>query len=472
MTDLSLLEHATLEELERYLELEEWRKIEHAESCAHAKSKAFQAVFFNRADETGRRCSKFVALGGNRSSKSFTCGRMCFAKYLRDVAKPGDLFWVIGQNLDRSVGVQQKEIWDALPSTMFGGRTWEPKNGFGGNRTVLVRSRHGGFSTVEFRSADQDADTFEGAKLRGVWADERLPEAIYNRLLPRLIDLDGFLLYSDIPEQWWQIERLKHAKPEAGVYYRVFTMWDNEANLPKGAIEQAAAGMTREEQQMRIAGEHGIMEGLVYKQYRDFYDNDAKIPGHLVRPFPRGVPDEWPKWRLIDYGASAPTACLWVTIAPNEHVYCYREYYEAGLSVGKNAAAIVVMSGNEKYVKTLMDPHAVDQPPVFYGAAKTIAQQYAEGGIESTGWPFTNVMGEHAMVQRVKFRLENRTLWVGDGLANLRREFQSYKHKLDKDGKPLAADAYENTNNHLLDCLKGFLGTNPTYTRSSGWSFK
>jgi hypothetical protein len=153
-------------------------------------------------------------------------------------------------------------------------------------------------------------------------------------------------------------------------------------------------------------------------------------------------------------------------MSPNETAYLYREYYQAGLSVGKNAAAIVTMSGGEEYRQTLMDPHAVDPPPVTYGAAKTIAQQYAEAGIRSTGWPFVQVMGEHSMVQRVKYRLENRTLKVFRTLTNCRREFRSWKYKTDKDGRPLAADAFENGNNHLLDCLKGWLGTNPSYVRA------
>jgi hypothetical protein len=117
-------------------------------------------------------------------------------------------------------------------------------------------------------------------------------------------------------------------------------------------------------------------------------------------------------------------------------------------------------------VVTLMDPHAVDPPPVTYGAAKSIAEQYEDAGIVSTGWPFVNVMGEHAMVQRVKYRFEHNTLWIFDHMINLRRELRSWKYKCDKEGRPLASDAFENDNNHLLDTLKGFLGTNPTFTQA------
>lgn len=433
-------------------------RIEWAWINASPKQLDFQRKFFHREGDI------FAAVGGNRSGKSFVCGWLCFALYLRDHAKDGDLFWCVGQTLDRSIGGQQLELWKALPRWMFGKTVWDEKIGFGAHRKLVLPCLSGGKCTVEFRSADQAPSTFEQAKLTGVWIDERVTEVIYNRLIPRIVDRNGWILYSDIPEQWWQYERLAHAKPEARVVFQHFTMYDNAHNLPKDAIGKAAARMTADEQRQRIGGEFMIMEGLVYKQFIDNYKT-ATAGGHLIKPFE--IPASWPRWRAIDYGGSAPTACSWIAVAPNETAYVYREYYQKNQSVGVNARAILDMSGNEKYRTTLIDPHAIDPPPVYYGAAKTIAVQYQEAGIPTTGWPYVNVMGEHAMVQRVKFALENFKLLIFDNCFNLRREFKSWKHKCDKEGKPLAADAYENDNNHLLDTLKGWYGTSPTFVSGS-----
>lgn len=446
--------------LNKLLSIKRAFPIEWAESKASAKQLAFQKNFFDRADDTGRRCDIFVALGGNRSGKSIGAGRLCFAKYLRDYARDGDCFWCVGVTLDRSILGQQQELWQALPRWMFGPeQVWSEKIGFGMHRKITLPTSDGGKCLVEFRSADQNPSTFEQAKLAGVWCDERLPEEIYDRLLPRIIDRGGWILYSDIPEQWWQMERLVNAKAEAGVLFQLFTMHDNAHNLPDGAIATTMARMTADQIRQRIKGEFCIMEGLVYREYSD--------ERHVVPAgaFPGGIPADWPKWRAIDYGASAPTACLWMTIAPNECAYVYREYYQANLSVDKNAKAILAMSGNERYTKTLIDPHAYDPPPITYGASKTIAQQYADAGVFATGWPFVQVMGEHAMVQRVKFRLENDTLRVFEGCVNLRREFRSWKYVTDKEGKPKAQDAFENDRNHALDCVKAWLGTSPCFTQ-------
>jgi hypothetical protein len=155
---------------------------------------------------------------------------------------------------------------------------------------------------------------------------------------------------------------------------------------------------------------------------------------------------------------------VWFAIAPNECVYVYREHYDAGHSVPYNAERIIAASEAERYRVTLMDPHAVDKPPAVYGTAPSVAEQYAAAGIQATGWPFVNIMGEHAMVQRVKFRLENDTLKVFETCPNVIREFRSWMYKRDKAGKALASDGFEAGNEHSLDCIKGFLGTNPCYS--------
>lgn len=436
--------------------------IEMAELRASPKQLGFQKCFFNRADPSGRKCSIFVALGGNRSGKSYVAGWLCMAKYLRDHAVDGDTFWCVGQTNDRSKQGQQKELWLALPRWMFSAlgehQVWDEKRGFGDHPKLVLPTKDGGRCLVEFRSADQDPSTFEQSKLRGIWCDERLPETIYDRLLPRKIDMDGFLLYSDIPEQWWQSARLVDADPRAGVFFQHFEMHDNAHNLPPDAIDEAEAQMTEDQRKQRILGLFQIMEGVVYKEFIDTYEP----LGHLIKPF--RIPDYWPKWRAIDYGGSAPTACPWFAISPDEDIFIYREHYDRGQSVEINAGMIRAASGDEEYVSTLIDPHAIDPPPVYYGKSKTIAEQYADAGIETVGWPYINVLGEHATVQRVKFKLERRKLFVFDTCINTRREFKSWKYKTDKEGKPIAGDAFQKGDNHLLDCIKGWLATDPCFT--------
>ena len=437
--------------------------IELAECRASAKQLKFQNAFFERRDhETGRPLDIFVALGGNRSGKTFVCGWMCFAKFLRDCARAGDSFWCIAPNEEKSIGAaggQQSELWKALPRWMFGEQTWKPETGFK-NGILTLPTVDGGRCVVEFKYTTQAPTTFESGKLTGVWVDERLPEEIYNRLLARVIDRNGFFLYSDIPEQFWQYERLQEADPAAGIHFQHFEMADNEHNLPAGTIAKKRAQMTTEEQKLRIAGLFVNMVGLVFAQ--EYKDALRQFGGHLIKPFK--IPPEWPRWRAIDYGGSAPTACSWWVMNPSEQAICYREYYERGLSIARNAKMIITLSGPERYVETLIDPHAFDSPPAYYGLSPKISDQYKQAGIVAKGWPFIQTIGEHAAVQKYKFRMENRTIFWFDTLTNYRRELKTWKYKTDEEGRPLAADAFENDNNHLIDTGKGWLCTNPCFS--------
>ena len=135
-------------------------------------------------------------------------------------------------------------------------------------------------------------------------------------------------------------------------------------------------------------------------------------------------------------------------VAPNETIICYREHYERNRSIADNARMIVAASGQEQYRRNYIDPCAYNLQP---GMSETIARQYELAGVTPlSGWPRVNVMGEHAMVQKVKYRLENgtdisRLIQVFKTCTNLRREFRSWKYKTDKDGRPLAADAFDDT---------------------------
>ncbi len=442
--------NAPLEDVQAAAAIIEGDAIGFAEDNASGKQRHFQTVFESRKDN-GRRVDIFAAMGANRSGKTFVGGIMCFAKHLRDRAKPSSWYWCVAPNLDRSIGGQQRELWEALPRWMFGDQRWDEKIGFGAHRKIVLNLGNGGTCLVEFRSVDQDDSTYEQAKLDGAWIDESCSEAKYNRLLARIIDKRGFIIITDIYEQFWYMERLNEAPPDAGTFFMVFTMFDNEANLPQGEIATASARMSEDERRLRIHGELIVLEGIVFKQYIDTI--------HAIDPFP--IPVDWPKYRMIDYGGSSPTACPWIAVAPNEHLYVYREHYERGPSVATHAKNILLASGDEKYVQNYIDPAAYNTQP---GMTETIARQYELAGIRPLiGWPRVNEMGEHAMVQKVKQRFENRTLWVFKPCTNMRRELRSWKHQLDKDGKPKGSDAYENANNHLIDGLKGFVATNPTY---------
>lgn len=95
-------------------------------------------------------------------------------------------------------------------------------------------------------------------------------------------------------------------------------------------------------------GDWTVFSGQVFREW-----NKER---HVCKPFE--IPEEWPRWRGIDWGFAAPFACLWFAKNPlNGHIYVYRELYKAGLTDPQQAKAINENSlPNEHFTFTFADP--------------------------------------------------------------------------------------------------------------------
>ena len=94
-------------------------------------------------------------------------------------------------------------------------------------------------------------------------------------------------------------------------------------------------------------GDYYVYVGQAFDQFSE---------RHICRPFK--IPDNWLKWRAIDYGYKNPFCCLWFTVDPNNgRVFVYREAYESGLSDAQQARLVKYMSpGYERVKLTFADP--------------------------------------------------------------------------------------------------------------------
>ena len=83
-----------------------------------------------------------------------------------------------------------------------------------------------------------------------------------------------------------------------------------------------------------VEGEWGIEAGQFFKEWRE--------SKHVVEPFK--VPDEWMRFRSMDWGSARPYACLWWAVDYDGNMYCYRELYGWGgkpnVGTGETAAEV------------------------------------------------------------------------------------------------------------------------------------
>lgn len=121
---------------------------------------------------------------------------------------------------------------------------------------------------------------------------------------------------------------------------------------------------------------------------------DPKI--HVIAPFP--IPATWKKWRAVDAGFAAPTACVWAALHPSGFVVVWREYYQTGKTIDERCKDIIAASGNErrkedgyfrevekkeKYEMTLLD-HAEFRKDDHTGDGLDF--EYVKSGLEVQPW--------------------------------------------------------------------------------------
>ena len=121
-------------------------------------------------------------------------------------------------------------------------------------------------------------------------------------------------------------------------------------------------------QKALLEGDWNIFAGQYFQEWRDRL--------HVSIPFK--IPEGWIRFRMIDYGRTAPFCCLWGAVDYNKKVWIYREYYATGKNADENAKKVVILSGTEKYSFTIIDPSVFAKT----GQEYTIGELLSENKLE------------------------------------------------------------------------------------------
>ncbi len=89
-----------------------------------------------------------------------------------------------------------------------------------------------------------------------------------------------------------------------------------------------------------LYGDWNAFEGAFFPEF-----DERK---HISPPF--DIPDDWIKFRALDYGLDM-TACLWMALAPDRHIYVYRELYKSGLILSEAAGEILRMTPKDEKIR-------------------------------------------------------------------------------------------------------------------------
>lgn len=447
---------------------------------ASQKQVDFQRAFFEQKHRV------YAMTGSNQSGKTECVWGMCFAKYVRDFAVDGDIFWCVAQTHDTMRDIPHRSIWKFLPKSMFPkGIEYKPRYGFGMIPTLHLTLPGGrGKCELWFKVEESDIKIFESARLNGLVWTECKSLKVYHALQPRLAKHKGFMLMDYIATEAWHRFDIR-VPAEAGdpdIHYARVAMVDNAHNLPEGEIEsqiRRLGGPDSPEAKVRVFGVEGTEFGVVYRNF------DTAI--HCCKRFK--LPNKC-SYRCYDYGYNAPFACLWCELLPmgfqmpegiggywdgkeldSDVLVLYREAYENEMDLDTTASIIKSLSGDERYQwngRIVADPSIwFRRAPAGKREADSIYKLLKQAGLMfKKGKGGMHGMDEHSMVNKVRLWIESRKILVFDDLAHTIVEFQSWRYKETGDGDP--TEKFESKHNHAMDALKYLVAENLTYHSSAG----
>jgi len=88
-----------------------------------------------------------------------------------------------------------------------------------------------------------------------------------------------------------------------------------------------------------LYGDWDIFEGQYFSEF-----NKEK---HVIKPFE--IPQNWARFRGMDWGYNDPCAILWFAVSPDSHVYVYREMY-VNETLSSDVAKEVVKLSVDEYI--------------------------------------------------------------------------------------------------------------------------
>lgn len=203
-----------------------------------------------------------------------------------------------------------------------------------------------------------------------------------------------------------------------------------------------------------LDGDWDMAEGMAFTEYRE--------SRHVVAPF--AIPDEWIRFRALDWGYAKPYSCVWFCVDFDGRIYQYRELYgyggrpDVGTKEDPEDVAIKIMQ-LEKGEKI---SYAVADDAIFGSRqdnSPTIAEQFSTAfGGKATHWqpvgkgPRSRISG--------KLELHHRLKWKeGDDEPPMLQFFNNCKHTLrtfpnlilDEDN---LEDVDSSQEDHLYDAIR------------------
>jgi len=319
--------------------------------------------------------------GGNRSSKTHSATMDCamFALGLHPARRTPEnaVIWVATVNWEMIGEICWGEkLSEMIPWDKIAHISWHNK---GANIPRMVRLING--NRIVFKAFEQGREAFQGKSIHACYCDEQAKsdsQGIFREIQARLVDTAGFYSHSMtplIPCPWLE-ERIE-SPTEADEFFYADLNDNRESRggyIQDAEIDLMIADWPEEVQETRIKGLFASFEGVVYKSF--------SRKTHVIPHFE--IPEDWARYRGIDFGYSNPFACVWMARSPDREWHVYQEHHERGMLLAQHRDIINAKSGAEQYVFTCADHDPQDAAELAALGIETVpARKSVLAGIEA-----------------------------------------------------------------------------------------
>lgn len=343
-----------------------------------------------------------------------------------------DTYWIcVAPTYQMLKNIDVPEVERLLPRKLI------KKHELSDNTFTLVNG-----SRIQFLSGD-NPDRLRGTAPDGIWVDEGrdITSYAWSVIYTRATRGKKALIWvTTTPNGYDWIYNEIYVPFEGGNPDYFATIYKSIENpwFDADTAEEAKRKLSPEFYRQEYEASFEYFTGRVYKDF------DRKIHVKEV-----DIPENWSRYRTIDFGYVNPTVCLWVAKDPQGVLYIYDEYHNTGKPTKYNADMITQKSTGQRINMTYGDP-----------SAKQLIDDYGQNGIYITPGNADVLSGINRVTEYLKiYGLTGKPrLYVSPRCENTIREFENYRWS-DSKGEGNAKEAPLKKDDHCMDALRYFIFT-------------
>jgi len=252
----------------------------------------------------------------------------------------GDI-WSFCPSYDEQKDTTQKKLLQYIPEGMIdeAKSTWVRKGIY---KEIHLKTGQ----KVTFKSYEQGREKAQGAGKTMIWFDEEPSKEIFEECFVRQeagVDLFIIMTMTPVKGMTWVYDDIYLNTKNPDIFVST-AGWDDNPHLEKKQKAQMERGLSAQALKVRRDGKFVKMVGLVCSWFnRDIHVIDMKeIP-------------EGETYMGIDFGFSAPCACLWVRIDREFNWWIFEGFYRKGLITPEIAKLIRQKEGRIPRVTRIAD---------------------------------------------------------------------------------------------------------------------